>query len=136
MQRQAQCSCGELKIRVDGDPHATIVCNCTNCQKRTGSAFGVGAYFKDEAVIETTGETRVFQHLSDAGKALKRSFCPNCGSTVFWTADFQPGFTGVAVGCFTDPNFPEPTASCWNKSKLNWVCFPDQWMNVDKQDRE
>lgn len=134
MNRIASCSCDELQITVSGDPVITVACNCTNCQKRTGSAFGISAYFKNAQIVEIKGSGKVFRHFSDAGKEIKRTFCTNCGSTVYWEAAFQPGYTGVAVGCFTDPAFPEPRFSCWNVSKLNWVNFPEHWHALPKQE--
>ena len=123
-----------MKIKVSGDPVATAACNCTNCQKRTGSVFGVGAYFKSNQIISILGDSKLFSNVGESGKGISRFFCPNCGSTLYWEAEFQPGFIGVAVGCFTDPNFPEPTVSCWNQSKYKWVKFPSHWNEFLKQE--
>ena len=37
------CLCGAVRYRVEGEPALSSVCNCTSCQRRTGSAFGFGA---------------------------------------------------------------------------------------------
>ena len=52
MSRKAQCSCGGLKVILQGEPSMVVTCNCLKCQKRTGSVFGAGAYFDNEQVIE------------------------------------------------------------------------------------
>ena len=44
-------------------------------------------------------------------------FCPNCGSSVYWSADIRPDQYGIAVGAFADPNFPLPAFSVWEESK-------------------
>jgi hypothetical protein len=36
------------------------ICHCTNCKRRTGSAFGISAYFDRTAVVAKTGETSVY----------------------------------------------------------------------------
>jgi hypothetical protein len=41
----ATCSCGQLKATCEGRPGRVVACNCSWCQRRTGSPFGVGAYF-------------------------------------------------------------------------------------------
>ena len=105
-----------------------------NCQRRTGSAFGVAAYFKDEVILNESGSSREYQVNCDSGNNITTSFCENCGTTVFWKADFFKGHTGIAVGCFTEPDFPEPSVSAWNRSKLNWVKFPEHWHVMDKQE--
>src|SRR5215471_7461464 len=43
MTRMARCRCGALHAEVSGDPIRVIVCHCDECQRRTGSVFGVGA---------------------------------------------------------------------------------------------
>ena len=107
-ERLATCACEELQIRVRGDPSIVAACNCLQCQKRTGSLFGVVAFFDDERVIETVGNYCCFERSSDSGRLVKIYFCPNCGSSVFWKVEFLKGSTGIAVGCFADPAFPKP----------------------------
>jgi hypothetical protein len=38
--RHAPCSCGRLRVEVDGEPARISVCHCLECQRRTGTAFG------------------------------------------------------------------------------------------------
>lgn len=133
MSNSASCSCGQLKVTLLGDPIVTAVCNCRECQKRTGSAFGVGAYYLKDQVINTEGTVQEYEHLSDDQKKFTRNFCGTCGTSVFWEAEFQPGLVGIAVGCFENPNFTTPKLACWMSSKLNWVEFPDNWTTLENQ---
>lgn len=133
MERTARCLCGELSIKVEGEPSICLACNCTNCQRRTGSVFGVGAYFKNDQLIEKQGSFKQFNNPSDSGQSIVSSFCPNCGSTVFIEAEMFKGMTGIPVGCFNEPNFPQPSMSVWNQSKYTWVEFPEHWHKLNKQ---
>lgn len=45
MHREAQRSCGLVKLAVDGEPVRIDVCHCFSCQLRTGSTLGVQARF-------------------------------------------------------------------------------------------
>ena len=45
MRRTASCACGQLRVECDGDPVGVSLCHCTECQKRTGSAFGIACLF-------------------------------------------------------------------------------------------
>ena len=134
MTRTASCACGDLQIVVEGDPTIVAACNCTQCQKRTGSVFGVGAYFPDAQVLEKKGESKSFERSSDAGRKLNSHFCVNCGSTVYWEIEFIEEHTGVAVGCFADPDFPEPSFVVWSATKHDWVSFPDHYLVSNNQD--
>lgn len=134
MQREATCACGQMKIKMEGDPKFVALCNCLKCQRRTGSAFGMSAYFDDEQIIETAGETKKFVIESPNGGRAERSFCPTCGTAVYWATKAMPGKTAVAVGCFSDPQFPQPMVSVWESSKHPWLGLPDEWHRSDQQD--
>lgn len=122
--REAQCGCGNLRIETEGEPAFVIMCHCEACQRRTGAPNGVGAYFNiDQTKI--SGETKSFARPTDAGRTLTNHFCPTCGTTVYWEAESLAGFFGVAVGCFTDPNFPPPQRSVFTKRKHAWMAVPD-----------
>src|SRR5271165_6507415 len=42
---EAACSCGQLRLICQGDPVRVSMCHCFECQRRTGSTFGVQAWF-------------------------------------------------------------------------------------------
>lgn len=132
--REAKCSCGQLMVRVVGDPKVVVACSCRKCQRRTGSVFGVSSYFEDGQLVEITGESQVFETATESGRASKRYFCPYCGTAVYWKGAIFPGHTGIPVGAFADPDFPDPMISVWNESKHGWVRFPDHWISSDTQD--
>ena len=74
--REAACSCGQLRVAVDGEPVRVSVCHCLACQRRTGSAFAVQARFARERV-RITGRSHDFVRVSDDEDAQWRfSFCP------------------------------------------------------------
>ena len=60
------CLCGAVRYRVEGEPPRSSVCSCTCCQRRTGSAFGFGAYFNAEQVKILKGKLSVKQAASSA----------------------------------------------------------------------
>ena len=50
--RRAECSCGQLSATCSGEPVRIAVCHCLACKRKTGSAFGFGAWFgKDDVLI-------------------------------------------------------------------------------------
>jgi len=101
MSRTAHCCCGALRAAVSGEPALVVACHCEQCQRRTGTAFGVSAYFPADQV-RITGPSKVFSRESQAGRKVEMHFCPECGTTVFWEAAFMPGHVGIAAGAFSD----------------------------------
>jgi hypothetical protein len=122
--RTATCACGQLQARCTGEPALVSLCHCLSCQKRTGSAYGVAAFFARENV-ETSGSAHIYSRSSDSGFGLTHHFCPQCGSTVFWEAHRKPDMIAVAVGAFADPTFPPPAKAVYAEHRHPWVQFPD-----------
>ena len=124
MPRIATCSCGQLKLTMQGDPTDVTVCHCFECQKSTGSVFGVSTYWPKSACRSIEGEAKLWRRSSDAGRWLDNYFCPVCGSTVYWYAEFAPDEIGVSAGNFADPGFPAPTSAVWDSCRHPWVKLP------------
>ena len=122
MTRIAHCSCGSLRAEATGEPALLGVCHCTACQRRTGSAFGVGTYFSKEQV-RAEGPNKVYVRGSDSGRKIEQHFCPACGSTVFWYSEHFPDLIGIAFGAFADPSMPWPPVSVWETTRHPWVTF-------------
>jgi hypothetical protein len=120
--RIATCACERLRITCAGDPMIISMCHCLDCQKRTGSPFGVAAFFPRNS-IEAKGAFRTYRRNSDTGFAVNFHFCPHCGSTIFWEPDRRPDAIAVAVGSFADPTFPAPSQSVYNERRHAWVPF-------------
>ncbi len=121
----AQCACGALRLTMREPAKLVAACHCLACQRRTGTAFSVNAFYASEAV-EIAGATTEFTRISDSGRNVHMHFCPACGSTVYWKADAAPAIIGVAVGAIADPAFPAPTLSVFEKSKHHWVSFGEE----------
>ncbi len=119
--RRAQCSCGQLSATCTGEPVRIAVCHCLACKRKTGSAFGFGAWFRGEDVV-TEGHATEFVRVGDDGNHITNRFCPNCGSTVTWSIDAIPGTVAVSAGTFADLSFPPPTVSVYHQSRrYPWV---------------
>ena len=125
MIRIAHCCCGSLRAEATREPAFLGACHCTECQRRTGSAFGVGTYFPKEQV-HTEGPSKVYVRGSDSGRKIEFHFCPDCGSTVFWYGELFPDLIGIAFGAFADPSTPWPTLSVWETTRHPWVSFDHQ----------
>jgi hypothetical protein len=110
-------------VEADGDPAVVSLCNCIECQRRTGSPFGVGAYY-EVAQLRLSGAATVYEREVE-GRKLSFHFCPRCGSTVYWQAANHPGRYGIAVGAFADPHFPTPARSVFERSRHGWLSFSE-----------
>jgi hypothetical protein len=125
MARHASCSCGQLRATVEGEPVRISVCHCLACKRRSGSAFGYQARFP-VAGFRVEGDFKEHVRYSDdEGEERRMSFCPECGSTVFYKLESQPDLVAVPVGAFADPSFPPPTVSVYESRRHPWAQMPD-----------
>ena len=123
-ERTATCSCGQLRIRVSGDPVRVSICHCLACQRRTGSVFGAQARFP-RAGADISGRSSVYSRRGDSGGSIAFHFCPDCGATVHYELDACPDVVAVPVGAFADPHFPQPRFSVYEERRHDWVELPD-----------
>lgn len=121
--RIAACSCGQLSARVLGEPVRVSLCHCLACQRRSGSVFAAQARFLAQQV-SVTGRATEFVRVGDEGNRARFRFCPECGATVYYTADPMPEFVVIPVGAFADPAFPAPTCSVYEERMHPWVGLP------------
>lgn len=117
---QARCVCGGVTVNLSSRSLDVVACHCIDCQRRTGSPFGVGAYYPDDAV-SSSGQVTEFVRPTAAGGEFRSSFCSVCGTSVYWTTSGKPGMVGIAVGTLADPNYPAPVSSLWERSKHAWT---------------
>ena len=124
----ATCACGNASITLNAPPTMHGVCHCTNCKRRTGSAFGISAYFDKAAVVACQGETMIYAfHHEAQNHDQERHFCARCGTTLFWFLSVLPDKIGVAGGCFGEEASPDPNMSVSHRMKKPWVVLPGEW---------
>ena len=121
-ERVAACTCGDFRLTLEGEPMLVSACCCTRCQRRTGSFFGVTAYFRPHQLVSRSGEAAMFQR-SEGAAAFH--FCPRCGSNLWWAPDDpDEDVIGVAGGAFADPSLPSPERMVFTRHKHPYVRPP------------
>ncbi|MGZ3708900.1 MAG: GFA family protein [Bdellovibrionota bacterium] len=123
MIHRASCICGQLSLSYDGEIKRTSICHCFACQRRTGSVFGVQTRL-DRTKVKIEGRATKYDRPTDEGDAVHFSFCPVCGSNLFWEVDDLPESIIVGVGAFNDTNLPSPVFSVYENRKHHWVELP------------
>jgi hypothetical protein len=122
------CHCGALRYEVTQAPMRTYVCHCTDCQSLSGSAFGLGMMFREEA-FSITGSPKLVARKLGSGGMGNRWTCPACG--VWVCGDAKPDrVTGVERrivrgGTFDDRSWIRPDAHVWTRSAQPWVVIPE-----------
>ena len=128
--RTASCTCGQLRIELEGEPRGVGICHCLACQRRTGSVFAALASFA--APYRVSGRATEYERTGDQGARFVFRFCPVCGTTLFHTEVGHDASVGVAIGAFADPSFAPPTVSVYDCRRHPWVQLPPGALAFDK----
>ena len=119
------CQCGGIRYEVIGTPQQLLVCHCTDCQRQSGSAFGMTLVVKEEDFRLTQGEPKTFTAKSDAGRAKLGAFCPECGTRIYHKAEWRKGMVSVKPGTLDDTSILNPDIHIWTGSKQPWITIPE-----------
>jgi hypothetical protein len=119
--REAACACGQLRLTCESEPLRISICHCLDCQRRTGAPFSMQVRYARNKVTEIKGKATQFTRQAESGNSVTFSFCPDCGSTVFWELSAFPAVLAIAVGAFADPQFPAPRHSVYERRRHHWV---------------
>src|SRR5579863_220206 len=95
MVRTAECACGALKVSAEGEAAIVGACCCLQCQRRTGSEFGVAAYFPKDKVEIVSRQSKIFSRRGKSGGTVDIHFCPACGSSLISEASVFPNIRAV-----------------------------------------
>ena len=114
------CLCGKVRYSAEGEPAFVAVCHCTDCQKFTGSAFGVVVGVPKPA-LSIQGKVTTYSKNGDTGRSISRQFCPECGSSIAEEVDAVPGVVMIASGTLDDTSWVKPGTEIYCDSAQSWV---------------
>jgi hypothetical protein len=120
--RKGGCLCGAVRYEVYGEPYQSGLCHCRTCKRLTGSAFSATANWRAEQ-FQMSGEIRTFD---------KRSFCPACGSRLFYMlADGVEVFLGTLGDA---PHGIIPMVEVWTVWREPWLAPVDGAIPHDRNE--
>jgi hypothetical protein len=86
MKIDGRCHCGYITFEAEIEPDKTLLCNCTDCQTFSGSAFRVHAFTREDAFRLLSGEPKIYVKTAESGNKRPQAFCPECGTHIYATA--------------------------------------------------
>src|SRR5262245_4900976 len=78
-----RCLCGEIEYRLNSEPVTYYACHCTNCQKRSGTAFALSLWVKRGDLQVTKGEPVLRVTTAVDGKPRHMRECAKCGTRLW-----------------------------------------------------
>lgn len=131
-----RCICDATRYRVTEEPLTVYACHCTDCQKRSGSAFGLSMWVRRSAIEMTKGEAAVHSSLGADGSPRHGRICAQCGTRLWSEPPKHPGLSVVRPGTLEDTSWLKPVAHIWTRSAQPWFVFPPGAVMFEQQPPE
>jgi hypothetical protein len=113
------CICGGCRYEIDEEINGGFICQCTDCQKTTGTGHSVFAVVKRKN-LELKGKTKSFERKMENGNVLAHVFCETCGNPLINQSSGYPDICFVLIGSLDDPSIFKPGKVVYRESGHAW----------------
>ena len=114
------CACGAIRYETSGEPIFQNHCQCSDCQKRSGTGHGSYLTFGQRAERAITGEVSTWRGAGASGKDKIHTVCPSCGTPVFLISVAMPEFIAVHAASVDDPEQFSPQMVTYTSHGHAW----------------
>ncbi len=116
------CQCGAVRYWIEGEGHRLNVCHCLDCQRQSGSAFGMSLVIEPSSFRLESGRLRDFVVNASSGRKKTCAFCPECGVRIY---NRTSRLMSVKAGTLDDTSWLRPDAHYWTTRRQAWVSLPN-----------
>ena len=131
-EKNGGCVCGSTRYALTAEPIASYICHCTDCQSRTGSAFGISTIVNTADLRITAGVTKTWKR-TNRGATYAWERCSKCGTNLIATIEAAPGMGAIWPGTLDDQKWLKPKAQIWTRSAQDWVKLDESIATYDEQ---
>lgn len=121
MKIDGQCHCGAVTYEAEIDPEAVEICNCTDCQTLSGSAFRVVVPAHNGQFRLLSGNLkRYIKTTAESGTHRAQMFCPECGTSIYSSlANGDPPYY-IRLPTARQRDELPPQKQYWTRSAQRW----------------
>jgi hypothetical protein len=127
------CLCGTVRYRVTAEPLTLYACHCTDCQRRTGSAFALSMVVPRDAVLLERGEPVAYSIAMSDGRIKTGRSCVACGNRLWGEPVKAPAIAIVQPGTLDDTSWVRPVAHIWTRSAMPGTVFAPDAVKFERQ---
>ncbi len=133
MLRLGGCQCGAVRYESAGEPAALYICHCRECQKQSGSAFGMSLLMPRSGLRVTRGAQSFWARPTASGARLDCAFCRECGSRLWHASDATPRTVTIKAGSLDDALDAFKAIHLWTVRKLPGIIIPPGAVQFPKE---
>jgi hypothetical protein len=115
------CPCRAIRYQITSFPLLLYTCNCTDCQRASGSAFALNMPVRARDFHILQGEPKGWRHTSPTGVAVISWFCGDCGGRLYGDRAAREAIVNLRAGTLDDTTWLVPIAHMYTRSAQPWV---------------
>ena len=117
-----RCLCGEIQYECSGEPLLIVHCHCESCRRQTSSPMTTFLIVPRATLRFTRGQPKEFA----SSPAVRRSFCGDCGSPIYYRVDDRPDAIDLYACTLSDPAALAPQCHVHAAEQLPWFEVLDE----------
>jgi hypothetical protein len=124
------CPCEAVRFAVTARPLLVFACHCTECQRWSGSAFGLSMPVRRDSFALTRGTPKPWRCTGASGFESSYWFCAECGGRILGERADRPEIVTIRAGTLDDTSWVRPIAhinleraQAWQRIPNNASCF-------------
>jgi hypothetical protein len=134
MKVEGQCHCGAISYKAEVEPGTISICNCSDCQMLSGSAFRANIAARADAFRILKGNPKTYIKIGDSGAKRIHAFCDNCGGPVYSAAAENLQSYSLRIGTLKQRyELGSPVRQIWATRRFPWLPPLDGVEEFDRQ---
>jgi hypothetical protein len=118
------CTCGQVKFRLNSEPLTLYACHCTDCQRRSGGALLLSMWVYRESLEVLEGTPELVSSIANDGRERKNKVCSACQIRLWSEPVNRPKLAILRPGTLEQAKSFVPIAHQYVRSALPWFVFP------------
>jgi hypothetical protein len=119
--QHGSCQCGAVTYVLNAQPLGLWTCHCTECQRQTGSAFGMSMPVPSDGLRFTGVEPARWYRRAESGRRVEALFCARCGSRIAHRHEGRDGVTTLKPGTLLDTSGLAPLRHHFRDTAQPWI---------------
>ena len=119
------CPCAAVRFAVSAMPLLVYACHCSECQRDSGSSFGLSMPVAAGSFALTSGKPRPWCRPGTSDLQSISWFCADCGGRIFGERATRPEVISMRAGTLDDTSWLRPVAHIFLRSAQAWQRIPN-----------
>ncbi len=116
---RGSCLCGTVTFSLRLPTIACLHCHCSMCRRNHGAGFVTWVAAHADGFEVTAGQDRLTTYQSSEHGS--RSFCADCGSSLFCVIDTHPQIIDIVLANIDDPIDRAPQGHYYLADRVDWM---------------